>query len=192
MSETTPTVNSDAETAISRSPLEAAVVAYLDELGWNYERRPSKTGDKVSLITHVNLDTARVRYCLDIVPSRHGFGIFAYAPFDIPESRRHEVMLYSTRINHRIYLSKIEMDLEDGELQVVSTAIVEDAELSQAMIGIMMRNVHSVMDTYLPGILAIIHGQRTADEAWRAVLAGEVTDDVHQELDESSPIEDAH
>jgi hypothetical protein len=113
-----------------------------------------------------------------------------YVPFSVPEDKRLAVMEYLTRANYRLFLSKFEFDLTDGELRTVCTAIPEESDLSVAMVSRMRRDVHWVLEHYLPGILAILYGSQTSQQAWQALLdreAAEAEDETPGQITEQDP-----
>jgi hypothetical protein len=162
--------------ATGESPMLTAVKDYLDDLGWTYDIAERDEGERLRITTKVHLDPVLCKTCFEIHETRQRFGIFAYAPFMVSEEKRAAVMEYLTRANYRLFLAKFEFDLDDGELRVVSTAIPEDSVLSVEMIRRMRQDVHSVMEHYLPGVLAILYGNRTPNEAWQALKASEAAE----------------
>jgi hypothetical protein len=158
------------------STMVAAVKTYLDDMGWTYEQAERDDGERVLITTRVHVDPVVSRTVFDVAPGRQRFGLFAYVPFSVPEDKRLTVMEYLTRANYRLFLAKFEFDLDDGELRVASTAIPEDSVLSVEMIRRMRQDVHSVMEHYLPGVLAILYGNHTANEAWQALKASEAAE----------------
>jgi hypothetical protein len=160
------------ETSIAAqdSVMVAAVKTYLDDMGWTYEQAERDNGERVLITTRVHVDPVVSRTVFDVAPSRQRFGLFSYVPFSVAEDKRLAVMEYLTRANYRLFLSKFEFDLSDGELRTVCMAIPEDSVLSLAMVSRMRRDVHSVLEHYLPGVLAILYGSQTAQQAWQALL----------------------
>ena len=147
----------------------AVVKDCLEELGWSYEIS-EKGSDRTLITTRVQVDHATCRTHFDISEPRQRFGIFVFAPFAVPEGKRSAVMAYLTRANYRLYLAKFEMDMTDGELRTACTVMPEESHLSLEMVRRMRRGAHGAMEIYLPGILSILYGDCTADEAWQALL----------------------
>lgn len=158
----------------SANPMLQVVLQDLSDLGWTHDVR--EEDERTVVTTRVSQNHGAVRAVFDINVSRDRFGIFVYAPLHIPEANRSDVMVYLTRANYRVYLSKFEFDLRDGELRVVSSVIPAGSTLSVQMVARMRRDALRVMDVYMPGVLAIVYGHRTADEAWEALNA-EQTDE---------------
>ena len=150
-------------------PMFTVVKACLEDLKWSYEVS-ERDDDRVVITTRVRLEDLTCRTQFVLSESRQRLGIFVYLPFAVPEERRMAVMEYLTRVNYRIFLAKFEFDLSDGELRAVCAVITEDATLSLEMVQRMRRDAHGVMETYVPGILSIVYGHRTAQDAWQALL----------------------
>ena len=160
------------------SRMVAVVKACLEELGWSYEIS-EKGSDRTLITTRVQVDHATCRTHFDIAEPRQRFGIFVFAPFAVPEGKRSAVMAYLTRANYRLYLAKFELDMTDGELRTACTVMPEESRLSLEMVRRMRRGAHGAMEIYLPGILSILYGNCTADQAWQALL--------DREAEEASP-----
>jgi hypothetical protein len=179
--------------AATDSTMVTAVRAYLDDMGWSYEESEREQGDRVLITTRVHVGPVSSRTVFDIGVGRQRFGLFAYVPFNVPEANRMAVMEYLTRANYRLFLVKFEFDLNDGELRGVCTVIPEDSALSVAMVRRMRRDVHSVLEHYLPGVLAIVYGQQTAQQAWQALLDQEAAEaeeeSAEEEVDSETPAE---
>ena len=159
----------DAMAPEADGPMFTVVKACLEDLKWSYEVS-ERDDDRVVITTRVRLEDLTCRTQFVLSESRQRLGIFVYLPFAVPEERRMAVMEYLTRVNYRIFLAKFEFDLSDGELRAVCAVITEDATLSLEMVQRMRRDAHGVMETYVPGILSIVYGHRTAQDAWQALL----------------------
>ena len=165
----------------SQNPSMVDVVKnYLDDREWSYEQNEREKGDRILLTTRIHVDPVVSRTVFDIGVSRNRLGIFAYGPFTVPEEKRMAVMEYLTRANYRLFLAKFEFDLNDGEWRAVCTVIPDDSALTVAMVRRMRRDVHSVIEHYVPGVLAIIYGQQTAWQAWQAMLDREAAEEAEQ------------
>lgn len=165
-------------------PMVAVVKACLEELGWSYEIS-EKVEDRILITARVQVDHATCRTHFDISDPRQRFGIFVFAPFAVPEGKRPAVMAYLTRANYRLYLAKFELDMSDGELRTACTVMPEESHLSLGMVRRMRRGAHGAMEIYLPGILSILYGDCTADQAWQALMDREA-EEASSEADDSS------
>lgn len=93
------------------------------------------------------------------------FMFHSYAPVKTPEDKRPLMADFLTRANYGLYIGNFEMDYNDGEIRYKTSIDVENAELNSALIkGVVYPNV-SIMDKYLPGIMAVIYGGSSPTEA---------------------------
>lgn len=105
---------------------------------------------------------------------------YSICPLRVPDAKRLEVAEFLTRVNYGIVVGNFEMDLEDGEVRYKTSLDLEDAgdpaalPALPALIGhIVYANV-AAMDRYLPGMMAVITGSKSAAEA--AALADELSE----------------
>ncbi len=159
----------DAGTGDDSQPTSLTTVVrnYLDKDGWNYE--VSERNSHTVFSCGVTMKNANYRTIFDIKEARSQFGVFVYAQVKVPERHRSAVAEYIARVNHRIYLGKCEIDMDDGEIRTVVTVDVTGSALSPEMVGIMENVAHRTMDHHYPGLMAICYGNRSAVEALVAV-----------------------
>lgn len=89
-----------------------------------------------------------------------------YLPMKIPQDKRAEVAAYITRANYGLHVGNFEMDWNDGELRYKTTGVADP----QSMPGLeVIRRLtyvgFSMFDRYVPGVLSILYGGKTAAEA---------------------------
>lgn len=166
-----------------QATLVDTVKAYLDDKGWSYELSERDEGERVLLTTRIHVEPVVSRTVFDIGVSRNRLGIFAYVPFTVPVDHRMAVMEYLTRANYRLFLAKFEFDLSDGEWRALCPVIPDDSALTVAMVRRMRHDVHSAIEHYAPGVLAIMYGQQTAQQAWQAMLDREAAEASVEESD---------
>ena len=147
--------------------LATVVRNYLDKDGWNYE--VSERNGHILFSCGVTMSNANYRTIFDVCEAHSQFGVFVYTRVKIPEKHRSAVAEYIARVNHRIYLGKCEIDMDDGEIRTVVTVDVEGSSLSPEMVGIMENVAHRTMDHHYPGLMAICYGNRSAVEALATV-----------------------
>lgn len=93
------------------------------------------------------------------------FFFYSVCPVNIPEERRLTVAEYLTRANYGLKIGNFEMDFSDGEVRYKTSVDVEGAELTPALISNMVYANVWTLDRYLPGILAVSYGSKSAVEA---------------------------
>lgn len=88
-------------------------------------------------------------------------------PFNIPEKYRQQVSEYITRVNYEMLMGNFEMDFSDGEFSYkISLAFEEEHGIADDVILRLTYIGFNMMDIYAKGVFAIIHGGKTAIEAF--------------------------
>ena len=96
---------------------------------------------------------------------------YSVAPVNAPPEKRSAVSEYITRANYGLMIGNFELDYSDGEIRYKTSVDVEDSSYSPELFRNMVYANVLTMDRYIPGILAIIHGDRSAEEALTKVEA---------------------
>jgi hypothetical protein len=92
------------------------------------------------------------------VVDEHGVVLFySICPLRVPEEVRLEAAHFLTRANYGLATGNFELDFDDGEIRY-KTVVHVDGELSQAAVKRAVRANGIAMETYLPGIGAVIAG----------------------------------
>jgi len=102
---------------------------------------------------------ARVR------PKQEQLVFYSYCPVTCPEERRLAMATFLTRANYGMIIGNFELDLADGEVRYKTSIDVEGDRLSTALIRHVVYANVMMMDSYLPGILAIVVGDKSDEEA---------------------------
>ncbi|MBW4599436.1 MAG: YbjN domain-containing protein [Calothrix sp. FI2-JRJ7] len=81
---------------------------------------------------------------------------YSICPITAPSSKRGAVAEFLTRANYGLVMGNFELDFSDGEIRFKTSIDVEGAFLTSELIeGVVYANV-TMMDEYLPGIIAVI------------------------------------
>jgi hypothetical protein len=147
-------------------PIAQAVQTYLDHENWRYTARHDEGRAFVTFRSEISVPNLRVSSCFDADDDGNRFCVFVYCTINVPEAQRLKVAEYLTRVNYRLYLGKIEMDLDDGQIRATAAISLKDCPLSQAMIEEMENAAHFALNDAFPGIMGIAYGNQTADEAF--------------------------
>lgn len=145
-------------------PIIQAVQTYMKIADWNLNWRQYQTGQLGCCLTF-DMNHASYKTFFDVDIARNFFSVTAYAPLSIPEYARPSIAELLTRINYELFLSKFEMDFNDGELRIISTTCVEGSHLSQRMIKIMENNALDDLDHYFPAIISVVNEGLCAEKA---------------------------
>jgi hypothetical protein len=94
---------------------------------------------------------------------------YSVLPVFVPEGRRDEAMIFCVRANSGMMIGNFELDLADGEVRFKTSADLEDVlEFKLLMRNLIYANVLT-MDRYLPGLMRVIYGGASGEEAIREV-----------------------
>jgi hypothetical protein len=93
------------------------------------------------------------------------FFFYSVCPINIPEDKRLVVSEFITRANYGLKIGNIEMDFNDGEVRYKTSLDVENDELSPALISNMVYANVWTLDRYLPGIFAVVYGNKDPQDA---------------------------
>lgn len=96
---------------------------------------------------------------------------YAYCEENVPEDRRLAMAEFLTRANYGLVLGNFEMDMNDGEVRFKTSIDVEGATLTPELIRPVIYANVLTMDEYLPGIFAVMRGEKTPAEALEMVLS---------------------
>jgi hypothetical protein len=84
--------------------------------------------------------------------------LYSVCPIRVPAERRLEVSQLLTRANYGLAAGNFELDFEDGEIRYKTVLHVQDGEVDGRVIKRLVRWNGMAMETYLPGIGAVITG----------------------------------
>lgn len=159
-------------------PLLEAVQRYIDAAGWRLQWQHYQNGQQGCCLIF-DMDHASYKTFFDVDLRRNFFSITAYAPIHISEDLRASVAELLTRINYDLFLSKFEMDFEDGEVRVNNTVYVENGQLSQSMIMTLEQCMLTDMDHYFPAIHALVNEGISPKEALSRITRDEDDAEYH-------------
>ena len=76
---------------------------------------------------------------------------------------------YITRANYGLRIGNFELDFDDGEVRYKSSLDFESVELTPGLIRNTIYPAVQTMDRYLPGVLSVVFGGKSAEEAIAAI-----------------------
>jgi hypothetical protein len=147
------------------------LLAILEELGWQVHHEPGS------------------RLLSWAFRGRHGewFGqtwwldhaeqllVYSICPLSVPEAARREVERYVACVNRELVVGSFETE-DDGQLRLRTSLGLAADELTPSLVRRALDANVTTMDHYLPGVVRIVVGGQSADEARAAVHAS--ADDV--------------
>ncbi|HLO86700.1 MAG TPA: YbjN domain-containing protein [Nostocaceae cyanobacterium] len=93
------------------------------------------------------------------------FVFYSICPVNAPENKRLVIAEFLTRANSAIVIGNFELDFNDGEIRYKTSIDVEGDRITSALIKQLIYANVSIMDEYLPGIMAVIYGNLSPQEA---------------------------
>jgi hypothetical protein len=100
------------------------------------------------------------------------FLFYVVMPMRAPAQVRPAVAEFLTRANYGLRIGNFEMDYTDGEVRYKSSLDFEGETLTPGLIRNTMYPGVQTMDRYLPGILSVIYGGKTPEEAVEEIEEG--------------------
>ncbi len=131
---------------------------YLEEDGWHPDQLEGKYVLKSSFWGKNGQMTCYSQIRMDL----EQFLFYAVLPFRIPEEKRDEISEFITRANYGMRIGNLEMDFSDGEVRYKSALDFESTELTPELIKHAIYPAVQTLDLYLPGILGIVYGDKSA------------------------------
>jgi len=83
---------------------------------------------------------------------------YSVAPIAVAEGLRVDLAEFILRANLGAVLGCFEMNVDDGEVRYRTGLDITDTQLETTMLRNMVLANLLMMDTYLPGLLAVVHG----------------------------------
>jgi len=139
----------------------ATLGTFLEEDGWY----PQQIEDRS--IYRVGFEGKNGRYtCFaQIRMDLEQFMFYAIAPIKVPEAARAAAAEFLTRANYGLRIGNFEIDYTDGEVRYKSSLDFEGEPLTPTLIKNAMYPAVHTMDLYLPGLLGVMYGNKTPEQA---------------------------
>jgi len=93
------------------------------------------------------------------------FVFYSICPVNAPENKRQAIAEFITRANSGMMIGNFELDFNDGEISYKTSIDVEGDRLSFALIQRVVYANVTMMDEYLPGMMSVIYGNVSPEEA---------------------------
>jgi hypothetical protein len=145
-------------TGSSDDPVAGALLADLRALfrenGWPF----SDVRGAPVLFSELSGILGRWKFYAQVVEEQDLILLYSVCPFRVPEERRSEVSEFLTRANYGLAAGNFELDFADGEVRY-KTALQRHVDgLDAATLKRAVRANGIAMETYLPGVGAVITG----------------------------------
>lgn len=96
---------------------------------------------------------------------RRQFVFYSICPVNAPEAKRSAMADFLTRVNWGMVIGNFEFDLDSGEICYKTSIDVGDDPLTTTLTQQLVYSNVLIVDRYLPGIMAVIYGNVTPQEA---------------------------
>jgi hypothetical protein len=151
-------------------PSAASLKAFDTVAKWLEQRKVKYTrvetnGGKLNLIANFALKNGNVRIVGFVRDSIPVVVFNTAAPINVPEERRGAAAEFVARANNRLWVGCFELDYATGQISYVTSVDVQDGELTPRMVQSLFVTNIKTMDKYLPGIIQIIGGNVSPEEA---------------------------
>jgi hypothetical protein len=145
-------------TGSSGDPVAGALLADLRTLfrenGWPF----SDVRGAPVLLSELSGTLGRWKFYAQVVEEHDLILLYSVCPFRVPEERRSDVSEFLTRANYGLVAGNFELDFADGEVRY-KTALQRHVDgLDAATLKRAVRANGIAMETYLPGVGAVITG----------------------------------
>ncbi|MBK7301094.1 MAG: YbjN domain-containing protein [Moraxellaceae bacterium] len=137
---------------------------WLTEDDWRYTENEHGNGDKYTRSSYSG-SNSNFELVLDAKEEIQVFFVYVYFPLKVPEKHRLAVSELITRINYGLKIGNFEFDMNDGDIRYKASVDVEGSDLVTKMIHNMVMASLSTSNTYVPAVMHICYGNKTAVEA---------------------------
>lgn len=137
------------------------VRAYYDSQNWTYDFEEEK-GIFTMRMSMKDMDSCRV---LTHCKENSDILTLAFLPIKISEAKRMEVAEYITRANYGMNIGNFEMDMSDGEVRYKVSSAWGDIEPTVPVMERLVDMSFVMLDKYASGILAVIYGGKSPEDA---------------------------
>lgn len=148
--------NSDKDTSIF-----STVVKFLQENNLSFQQ----IKENECLVLGVEVKNGRFNCYVIVREEKKQMAFYSICPINTPESKRQSIAEFITKANYGMIIGNFELDFKDGEVRYKTSIDVEGDRLTSALIKQLVFSNIAMMDQYLPGIMSVIYGNASPDEA---------------------------
>jgi predicted RNA-binding Zn-ribbon protein involved in translation (DUF1610 family) len=142
------------ESGRERTPLLDELKTCFDENDWPY----SEVLGLPVLVSDLAGPLGIWKFYAQVVAPQNVVLLFSVCPLRVPSNRRAEASLFLTHANHGLVAGNFELDFDDGEIRYKTVLQVHDGGIDGDALKRAVRMNGLAMETYLPGIGAVITG----------------------------------
>ncbi len=146
---------------MSDARLLDVVLGYLRAQAWPVEALP---GDGEA-ITRYPGRHATWRCLVRTREAERQLAFYSEAPTTVPRERRPAVMEFVARANQDMVLGNFELDVDTGAVRFKTSVAVGPSGLTLEVLRPLVHANVLTMDQYLPGLVAVVEGRHSPEEA---------------------------
>jgi hypothetical protein len=124
------------------------------ENGWPF----SEVRGAQVLVSDLSGPLGTWKFYAQVVDEQDLILLYSVCPLRVPAGRRSEVSQFLTSANYGLAAGNFELDFEDGEIRYKTALHIQGDGLDRSIVKRLVRSNGMAMETYLPGIGAVITG----------------------------------
>jgi hypothetical protein len=141
------------ETAAEGDLLEQLKRVFVEN-GWPF----SEVQGAQVLVSDLSGPLGTWKFYAQVVDEQDLVLLYSVCPLRVPAERRPEVAQFLTGTNYGLAAGNFELDFEDGEIRYKTVLHINEHGLDRTIVKRLVRSNGMAMETYLPGIGAVITG----------------------------------
>ncbi len=145
----------------SNQPIFQAIINFFTQDDWVF----TKIKGELSLNLAFQGDNGTWKCYAKAREKQQQFVFYSICPISAPESKRMAIAEFITRANYGMMIGNFELDFSDGEIRYKTGIDVEGDRLTSALIKQLVYANVTMMDEYLPGIMAVIENDVFPEDA---------------------------
>lgn len=147
------------------TPVFAQLVRFFAGQPWRFHEQPER-----NLVSFDYVGTAATwRTYVTAFEEAQQVAVYGVIPFAIDPAHRVAVAELLTRINFGLVIGNFELDYADGESRYKTSLDFEGAELTDPLLLQLVRSNLSVVDRYLPALVAVAEGRLSVGDALQSL-----------------------
>ncbi|MGB3402505.1 MAG: YbjN domain-containing protein [Microcoleaceae cyanobacterium] len=145
----------------SDKPLFDVLIDFLQIDGWVYKEIEYRK------VIALGIEGQNGRFDCYAVTREEEKQLTAYSvfPVKVPHHKRYSVAALITMLNYGVIIGNFEMNFYDGEIRYKTSIDVEGDRLTPTLVKHLIYTNIATMDKYLPGIMSMIYGNLSPEEA---------------------------
>ena len=133
-------------------PIFQTVIAFFTQDDWSFTRIQGETALRLAF----QGDNGAWNCYAQVREDQEQFAFYSICPIYAPETKRSTAAEFITRANYNMMIGNFEMDFADGEIRFKSSIDIEPSQITTDIIKRLVYANVTMMDEYLPGIIAVI------------------------------------